>query len=206
MDITSATFVRGVVGSTPFLSREGARPQVVFAGRSNVGKSSVINSLTRRTSLVKTSSTPGKTLQINFFLINESFFFVDLPGYGYAKTSQRAREKLRRMIVWFLSAPEETRIAALVLIVDAKASLRPFDRDLLAIAKEEGHRVIIVMNKMDKLNQKQRVAAERALYNDPAVRALPEETPIIFYSARTGRNRSALLNAIHSAVVCYTEK
>ena len=194
MQIVSAQFVRGVVGSCDFLRTARQRPQIAFVGRSNVGKSSVINTLTAQRNLVKTGSTPGKTLQINYFLINDAWYFVDLPGYGYAKKSQKVREKLRRMILWYLTTPAEVRLDALVLIVDAKAGLRDFDREMLALAHAQGHRVIVVMNKMDKLNQKARTAAERALRADAAIAAVAPE--IVFFSARTGRGRTALLRAI----------
>ncbi len=193
MEIKSATFVRGIVGSCDFLAQAAARPAVAFVGRSNVGKSSVINSLVQQHALVKTSATPGKTLQINYFLINEALYFVDLPGYGYARTSQRAREKLRRMILWYVTSAE-VRVDVLVLVVDAKAGLRDFDRDMLRVAAEADHRVVIVMNKMDKLNQSERVRAQRTLAADPLVQAL--QYSIVFYSARTGRGRGDVLRAI----------
>ncbi len=196
MQIRSAEFVRGVIGSTDFLKDN--RPQIAFVGRSNVGKSSVINSLTQKRGLVKTSSTPGKTLQINFFSINESIFFVDLPGYGYAKTSQKAREKLRRMILWYLTSPDEVVPTAVVIIVDAKAGLRKFDRDMLMVAHDQGHRVILVMNKLDKLNQKAVAAQKRALEEDALLQEL--QHAVIFHSAKTGRGRRELLAAIDDAL------
>ncbi len=198
MQIKSAQFIRGVVGSTPFLATI-TQPVIAFVGRSNVGKSSVINSLVQRKELVRTSSTPGKTLQINYFYINERFYFVDLPGYGYAKASQKAREKLRRMILWYLTTPAEVRIDALVLIVDAKAGLRPFDRDMLEVAHEQKHRVILVMNKIDKLTQKEIAQRKKELAADAHMRAV--DSDIIFYSAKTGRGRSDLLRAIDSIVM-----
>lgn len=198
MHITSAEFVRGVIGSTEFLARESHRAQIAFVGRSNVGKSSVINVLTQKKNLVKTSSTPGKTLQINFFLINDAFYFVDLPGYGYAKTSLKAREKLRRMILWYLTSPEEVRPAAVVLVVDAKAGLRDFDREMLTLAQQQGHHVILVMNKMDKLTQKEVAARTKALAADLQLTALRHD--VIFHSAKTGRGRTQLLSAIAAAL------
>ncbi len=195
MEINQARFVRGVIGSTDFLRDE--RPQIVFAGRSNVGKSSVINSLTRRKNLVRTSSVPGKTLQINFFLINDKFYFVDLPGYGFAKHSHKRREKLRKMILWYLTAGE-ARPAALVVIVDAKIGLKSFDRQMLDLAAEEGYRTIVVANKTDKLTQKELFALKRKLGEDKDIKAVAAQT--IFYSAKTDRGRAELLQAIEDAM------
>ena len=192
LTITSARFVRGVIGSTDFLG--DPRPQVAFVGRSNVGKSSVINALVRRTNLVRTSSTPGKTLQINFFLINERCYFVDLPGYGYAKHAQKKREKLRRMILWYLTSPDEVRPAALVLIVDLKVGLTAFDEDLLRVAADQGHPVIILANKADKLTQKARAAALASL--TAAARAHAAVRAVIPFSALRGRGRTDALRAI----------
>ena len=198
MQIKSAEFVRGITGSTPFL-QSNQYPQIAFVGRSNVGKSSVINSLVQRNGLVKTSSTPGRTLQINYFLINDALYFVDLPGYGYAKRSQKAREKMRRMILWYITTPVEVHLDALVLIIDAKAGLRDFDREMLRIAHEQKHHVIIVMNKVDKLNQRDIAARERELATDVQLQDLHHD--ILFYSAKTGRGRISLLRAITACIV-----
>lgn len=195
MEILSAQFTRGVIGSTDFLRDE--RPQVAFVGRSNVGKSSVINSLVQRKGLVKTSSRPGKTLQINFFLINDTFYFTDLPGYGYAQHGERQRDKIRKMILWYLTS-DETRPCGVVLIVDAKAGLRPFDREMLGILASEGYRTILVANKMDKLNQSERAALAKALAADEAIIAAGAQ--VVFHSAATGRGRKELLGAIEDAL------
>src|SRR5579864_4839283 len=100
MNITSAKFVKGVVVDDEVLN-DGV-PQIAFIGRSNVGKSSVINSLANQNGLAKTSSFPGRTQQINIYLVNKSFYLVDLPGYGYAKASKAEQEKLQQLIYWYL--------------------------------------------------------------------------------------------------------
>ena len=97
MDIKSAEFVKGIMGTDKIL--EDNKPQIVFVGRSNVGKSSIINLLANRKNLVKSSSKPGKTKQINFFLINKKVFFVDLPGYGFMKMDLKKKEKIRKLII-----------------------------------------------------------------------------------------------------------
>lgn len=195
MNIQSSEFVRGVVGSTDFLADE--RPQVAFVGRSNVGKSSVINSLLQRKGLVHTSSTPGKTLQINFFLINKIIHFVDLPGYGYAKHSIKRRVKLRKMITWYLTSGE-ANIAALVLIIDAKIGIKKFDREVLDIACEHDLRMIVIANKMDKLNQKERAAQQKEITADISLHNI--DVDLIFYSAKTGKGREDALDAIEQNI------
>ena len=116
MNITSASFVTGIIGTDPILKEK--HPQIAFVGRSNVGKSSVINSLVMRKDLVKSSSMPGKTREINFFLINKAFYFVDLPGYGFARMGAKGAEKIRKLILWYLGSGE-ARVKLVVLIIDS---------------------------------------------------------------------------------------
>ena len=151
MDFSNISFIKGVRGSdkifdTPFL-------HLAFYGRSNVGKSSSINALLGRKKLVKSSSKPGKTRELNFFNIDNNFFIVDLPGYGYAKIAPADREKLRKMILWYiLDANVKKRIN--VIVLDAKVGLSEYDRQLLEIFSTKQERVILLLNKVDKLNQK----------------------------------------------------
>lgn len=189
--ITDAQFVRGVVGSHNLLVDE--KPQVAFVGRSNVGKSSVLNALTGRRGLVHSSSTPGKTQQINFFLINDAIYFVDLPGYGYAKTGVKAREKLRRLILWYLISAEAP-VTLVVVIVDAKAGLRPFDHEMIAVLRDHAHPFVVVANKIDKLNQKELHASLRAIAT-----TVGEDGVVVPCSTRTGRGVADVLAAIASA-------
>jgi len=100
MKIKSAEFIKGAVGADNIFENE--IPQIVFIGRSNVGKSSVINSLANQKNLAKTSSFPGRTQEINIFLINKAFYLIDLPGYGFAKIPKEVRYKIQKMISWYL--------------------------------------------------------------------------------------------------------
>lgn len=148
MTIKSATFVKGVVG--PDEALESDTPQVAFIGRSNVGKSSVINALTREKGLAKTSSMPGLTKEINLFLINKSFYLVDLPGYGYAKASRDVQEQLQRLIYWYLfDAPYQQR--KVILIIDANVGATENDLKMIYSLEEHKKNVVIVANKADKL-------------------------------------------------------
>lgn len=188
MEIKSAEFVKGIIGTDPIL--QDKRPQVAFIGRSNVGKSSVINSLVLRKDLVKSSATPGKTKEINFFLVNNTFFFVDLPGYGYARMGAKGAEKVRKLILWYLASGEaHPRLVA--LIVDASVKPMAHDKEMVDILRAEGVNFIVVANKVDRLNQ-----TERA-HNFKTIEAALA-TPVVPYSARTKKGREELLEIITS--------
>lgn len=150
MNIRSATFIQGIVGTHEIL--EGDTPQIAFIGRSNAGKSSVINSLTGQKKLARTSSFPGRTQEINLFMINKRIYFLDLPGYGYAKLSKTDREWLQKLTDWYLfnSGYDHKKI---VLIIDANVG--PTDKDLAMIKRlEEAEKdIIIVANKIDKIRK-----------------------------------------------------
>lgn len=150
MDIKTAEFIRGVIGTNKILNDN--KLQIAFIGRSNVGKSSIINLLVNRKNLVKSSSKPGKTRQINFFLINKKVYFVDLPGYGFMKADPKKREKIRKLIIWYLFR-SEVEIDKIILIIDAKIGLTDFDIEMLALLKKTEKKIIIVANKVDKLKK-----------------------------------------------------
>lgn len=150
MNINSATFVGGMTGSDPLLDRN--IPQIAFIGRSNVGKSSLINSLTKQKDLARTSSFPGRTQQINLFLVNNSFYFVDLPGYGYAKLSKVEREKIDNLIKWYFFDSEYTQ-KKIVVIIDASIGLTESDQEMLYAMEQKGKDIIVVANKIDKIKK-----------------------------------------------------
>ena len=153
MKITTATFVKGIRGSNS-ITKDGV-PAIAFVGRSNVGKSSIIGALCNKNELVKVSRKPGKTTEINYFLISNKFYFVDLPGYGYAKVSPEEKESIQKLIVWYLTSPEE-KPYKVVLILDAKVGVTEFDKQMIEILQAEGHPYLLVANKIDKLTQKER--------------------------------------------------
>src|SRR3989338_11270213 len=144
MSIKSATFIKGIVGPDDALQSD--IPQIVFIGRSNVGKSSLINALTHQVGLARTSSFPGRTTEINLFLINKKVYFVDLPGYGYAKTSQKARERLEQLIQWYLfESPYQQK--KVVHIIDAYVGMTKSDIEIFSLLRQHGKSIIIIANK-----------------------------------------------------------
>ena len=155
MKITQAKFITGVVGEQAVMY--DGTPHVAFIGRSNVGKSSTLNSILERRKLVKTGRTPGKTREINFFEIAtdiaQKSYFVDLPGYGYAKLSKTDRQKLENLIRWYISHPQSD-VHLIVLIIDAKAGLTLFDKEMIQLMQKSNRDYILAINKIDKLNQK----------------------------------------------------
>jgi len=176
MNITSARFVKGVVAKDKTL--EDGKPQIAFIGRSNVGKSSTINAILNRKDLSRISSSPGRTAQINLFLINESFYFVDLPGYGYAKKSQQERTELQELINWYLFG-QNYKHKKIVLIIDAFTGPSGDDIDLLEAMEEEKLPVLIIANKIDKIKSSVRKNHLKELEE-----MFPGEK-IIFYSTQT---------------------
>ena len=149
MEIKQSEFIISAVKPSQYPTDN--RVEYAFVGRSNVGKSSLINSLTNRRKLVKVSSTPGKTRLINFFLINDSFYFVDLPGYGYAKVSKAEQSKWGLMMEDYLvRRPQLQKVA---LLVDCRR--KPTEDDILMYGwiKHFGYEVVIVATKKDKLNR-----------------------------------------------------
>lgn len=150
MSIKSAIFIKSVTGTDDIF--DDGTPQIVIIGRSNVGKSSVINSLANQKNLAKTSSFPGRTQQINIFLINKAFYLVDLPGYGFAKMSKKLRHKIQRMINWYLfeSAYDFKKV---ILVIDAKIGPTEDDMEMFYSLQEQNKDIIIVANKIDKLKK-----------------------------------------------------
>lgn len=150
MEITSAQFVKGIVG--PDAALEKAFPQVAFVGRSNAGKSSLINFLAKKKNLARVSVTPGRTREINLYLINDRIYFLDLPGYGYAKASRAARLELKKIIQGYLfESPYAQK--KVVLVTDAKTGPTKLDLEMLELLERSGKDVVIVANKIDKVKK-----------------------------------------------------
>lgn len=188
MKITSATFHACVTGLESLPPEK--LPIIALVGRSNVGKSSLINTLVGRREMAKTSSRPGKTLTINFYLINEQFFLVDLPGYGYAKASRVTRQRIQKMMDEFFQGC--TEIKGLVQIIDSRHPPTTLDKQMYAWIRERGYQYLPVLTKVDKLSQQQ---AHRMKRNAQQELGLGN---IVMFSAKTGQGREELLAAIES--------
>ena len=172
---------------------EGNIPEYAFIGRSNVGKSSLINMLTERAALAKTSATPGKTLLINHFLINKEWYIVDLPGYGYAKRSKDSREKFRKIIEGYILQREQ--MTNLFVLVDARHDPQKIDLEFMDWLGENGVPFSIVFTKMDKLG---RVAGVTNVnkYLKKLKESWEELPPYFITSSEDRRGREELLTYI----------
>lgn len=194
LDIHDAAFVKAVVKLSD--APNPPRPTVVFAGRSNVGKSSLINCLTRVKGLARTSSTPGRTQEIIYFSINDRFYFVDLPGYGFAKVPGRIRARWGPMIERFIEGNEHLK--AVVLILDARREPSPDDLQLIEWIESLGRPIIIAVTKCDKLKRNELAKNLAALRH--ALGGSRGELPLVPFSSETRLGRTELLGRIFDAL------
>ncbi|MBQ9744339.1 MAG: YihA family ribosome biogenesis GTP-binding protein [Clostridia bacterium] len=169
-------------------------PQIAFSGRSNVGKSSLINTLLNRKGLARVSSAPGKTITVNFYEIDKKLYLVDLPGYGYAKRT--AKEQL----IWsslvdgyFTSNPNIDLVKLVVQLVDSRIGYTKDDIDMISYMNNADVPYIIVATKTDKLNKSEREKAVKNLISNPVLR---EDTTIILYSSETREGKDDVWNEI----------
>ena len=169
MKIKSAGLLESAAGANQF--PDLVMPEIAFAGRSNVGKSTLINSLLTRKKLVKTSSTPGKTRLINFFLINEIFCLVDLPGYGFAKVPAEMRESLRILIETYLSRRDNLR--GVVLIIDIRHGPTAQDQQLKSWLDFHQRPMLVVASKSDKLSRGKCASQLQKIKKDLELTQLP---------------------------------
>ena len=170
-------------------------PQIVFSGRSNVGKSSVINKLLNRKNIARVAATPGKTIHINYFLIDKKFYFVDLPGYGYAKVAKTEKARWGKLMEEYFSGGGHITLG--VMIVDARHKPTADDVIMCECFKATGCRFVVVANKIDKVKNSQK-EGNIALIRDTL--NLGSDTVIIQFSAEKGTNRQELLNEILGAL------
>ncbi len=195
MTITEAKFA----GSCTRVSQKPSRrlPEFAFIGRSNVGKSSLINMLCGNRKLAKTSATPGKTQLINHFIINDSWYLVDLPGYGFAKISQKGREELRRMINDYIGRSEE--MVALFVLIDSRHDVTRIDREFLAGLGENGIPFAIIFTKSDKLGPnalKAQIERDKEILSED----WEEMPPMFASSAETGAGKEEILDYIQQYI------
>lgn len=189
LNLQRAEFVRSAAKSADF-PRDGL-PQVVFAGRSNVGKSSVINKILLRKNLARVGAAPGKTTHINYFLIDEKLYLVDLPGYGYAKVSQAERDRWGRLIEsWFA---DNALMTLGIMVVDARHKPTADDCTMAEWFKQSGKPFLVVANKLDKL-RKSEIEPNLAIIRETL--GLPDDVKVIAFSAEKGEGRQELLSEI----------
>lgn len=191
MKITRAKFIK----SSQKISQcpESELPEYAFIGRSNVGKSSLINMLTGRKSLAKTSSTPGKTRLINHFEIDGRWFIVDLPGYGYAKVSKKERNKFGSLIEDYISKRE--KLQCLFLLIDSRLKPQKIDMDFIHWLGENGVPFVIVFTKSDKLNQKH-LRINTQTFKDEMLKTWEELPEIFISSAEKGLGKEEILGFV----------
>ncbi len=188
MIIRSAEFVKSAVKPEHYPDEDS--PEIAFVGRSNVGKSSLINTLLNRRSLVKTSSTPGRTQLINFFNINDAFMFVDLPGYGYARVPQSVTKTWGSMIETYLSSRKTLR--GVVMLMDIRREPGKDEDDLIAWFKHYDIPAIYVLTKADKFSNQQRVVN----YNRCVKSLGLDPSQLIAFSAKTRLGKEKVLASI----------
>lgn len=193
MEVRHITFVTSAQNLTQMPS-EGL-PEVAFIGRSNVGKSALLNMLCRRKSLARISATPGKTQTFNFYQVNHGMYFVDIPGYGYARVSKKARAKWRRNIVAYLT--QRVSLSAVLHLVDSRHAPTDLDKEVMLLLRETHAERFLVLTKADKLSGN---AIQRSVRTaQEALSAHGAELPIIVTSVVDRRGRQELMSRIADA-------
>lgn len=190
--IKNATYLKSVADLRS-LPRDRL-PEVAFAGRSNVGKSSALNKLANVKNLAKISSTPGKTRMINFFLVNNNLYLVDLPGYGYAKASRSAQKSWGKLVEDYLK--ERDNLKGTVLLVDSRRGLLEPDLQLIEWLDHYGKDKLIVLTKKDKLSRSAALEISRETCD---VLKLDSDSLVLF-SAKTGEGKNKILNWIQEVI------
>ncbi len=190
LNVNKAEFVKSAAAPAQFIN--SSLPAVAFAGKSNVGKSSVINRLLNRKNFARVGAAPGKTIHVNYFLIDGRLYLIDLPGYGYAKVSQAERERWGRLMEDFFAAGLFTLG---VMIVDARHKPTADDVTMAAWFKSAGCRLVVVANKLDKL-KKSEIEPNLSLIRETL--DLPADVLLIPFSAEKGQGREALLAEINN--------
>ncbi len=187
MKILSAKFTKGIVGGD--YSTNDNLLQFAFLGRSNSGKSSVINSLTGQKKLVKASKMPGKTVEANFFKINDQFYLVDFPGYGFALRSIADRNRMIKRIFWYLEF-SNVKPRIIFLIIDANVGLTELDREMLEVINKNNHNLIIIANKIDKVAKTKWESKIQEISKEAG------NAKVLGYSAKTHQGRDEVLSEI----------
>ncbi len=195
MIIKNVEFVKSA--AKPHHYPEYDLPEIAFAGRSNVGKSSLINTLIQRKDMVKTSSKPGCTQLINFFLINEILSFVDLPGYGYAKVSKKIRAQWQPMVEQYLSMRKN--LYGLILLIDIRRDPKKEEFDLLEWLEAHEMPYLVILTKSDKLSK----TKQKKRFLSICSQLQREESQVILFSTKTKKGRDTILDEIENLIEWY---
>lgn len=193
VNLQNAEFILSAASPKDFL--RDRMPQIAFAGRSNVGKSSVINRILNRKNFARVGAAPGKTTHINYFKIDNTFYLVDLPGYGYAKVSKAERDRWGRLMEGYFADPELMTLG--VMIVDSRHKPTADDCTMAQWYREAGCPFLVVANKLDKLKKKE---IEPNLQRIRETLDMGEEDLLIPFSAEKGIGKQELLNAIFASL------
>lgn len=193
MEIKSAEFV--ISNTDVKKCPEGIRPEYAFIGRSNVGKSSLINMLTARKGLAMTSQKPGKTLLINHFLINKEWFLVDLPGYGFAQRGKEGRENIRRIIESYVL--QRPQLTCLFVLLDCRHEPQKIDLEFMEWLGENEVPFAIIFTKIDKISR-DRLTDNLNKYKEKLLETWEELPPILLSSSETKDGREEILDYIQS--------
>ncbi|QOV19707.1 YihA family ribosome biogenesis GTP-binding protein [Blautia liquoris] len=183
----SLGFVCGITSTLP----DTGQPEIAFAGKSNVGKSSLINALMNRKALARTSGQPGKTQTINYYHVNEEMYLVDLPGYGYAKVSESVKEKWGNMIESYLHSSQTLK--AVFLLIDIRHDPSANDKTMYDWISYQGYQPVIIATKLDKIKRSQIQKQVKRIREGLDV---AEKTPIIPFSAQTKQGRDEIWDLI----------
>lgn len=195
MDIRQAEFIASNTEISKCPPPE--KPEFAFIGRSNVGKSSLINMLTRRKDLAKTSGRPGKTQTINHFLINNDWYLVDLPGYGYASVSKDVKKTWGRMIEQYVT--KRDNLFCLFILLDARLPLQPIDANFIQWAGQSSIPICLILTKSDKLTKNQ-LAVNRKKIEHKLLETWEALPPVIVSSASKGTGRKEIIDVIETAL------
>lgn len=188
VNLHNAQFRKSVVARKDFMTD---KPSIVFSGKSNVGKSSVINKLLNRKNFARVGNTPGKTVHINYFEIDQKLYFVDLPGYGYANVAKSERDRWGKLMEQFFATEGAVNLG--IQIVDARHKPTADDVTMAQWFMDAGCPMVVVANKMDKLKKSE---YEPNVQRIRETLGVPDETPVLLFSAEKGNGRDELLELI----------
>ena len=193
MNLQKVEFIKSAAQPNAFI-RDGL-PQIAFSGKSNVGKSSVLNCVLQRKNFAHVGQKPGKTIHINYFKVDEQAYFVDLPGYGYAQVAASEKERWGKLMERYFAEPEHISLG--VMIVDARHAPTKLDCVMAELFQSTGRPFLVVANKLDKLKPRE---IEPNMKRIRETLALDDSTELIPFSAEKGTGRSELVQAIFQAI------